>query len=75
MEYDYKKRQVIENTQDSSGASLSSSAVAIDSKHFGGLYAGKIKIVSTEDGFGVNLPDIKSSVDDIEISADGKITC
>ena len=47
--------------------------LAIDSSMVGGIYAGRISIISTEDGVGVNVGDMGSSYGDIEITADGTI--
>lgn len=49
-----------------------SSKVAVDVTALGGITAGNIMIVATEDGFGVNnAGSIKSSVDDISITGAG----
>ncbi|MDR0423592.1 MAG: filamentous hemagglutinin N-terminal domain-containing protein, partial [Rickettsiales bacterium] len=47
---------------------------AIDSTAMGGIYAGKINIISTEDGVGVvNRGDLVSSIDNINFDVNGNI--
>ncbi|MCL2145010.1 MAG: hemagglutinin repeat-containing protein [Endomicrobia bacterium] len=47
---------------------------AIDSTAFGGIYAGKIRIIATEDGVGVRMrKDLISDVDDIEFDVNGNL--
>ena len=66
-----------ENTVDSSGTVTSKNginSVAIDASNLGSMYAGQIKIVSTDKGAGVNSNGLIYSRDTkLEITAAGKI--
>ena len=66
-----------ENTVDSNGTVTSKNginSVAIDASNLGSMYAGQIKIVSTDKGAGVNSNGLIYSRDaKLEITADGKI--
>lgn len=47
--------------------------VAIDTAAMGGMYAGKIRLVSTEQGVGVNLTNAVATQGDLTLDANGKI--
>ena len=66
-----------ENTVDSNGTVASKNginSVAIDASNLGSMYAGQVRIVSTDRGAGVNSSGLIYSRDaKLEITADGKI--
>jgi filamentous hemagglutinin len=50
-------------------------AIAIDSSLLGGMYAGRIKIISTDKGSGVNMQgNMAANAGTMSLSADGKLT-
>ncbi|WP_174508774.1 DUF637 domain-containing protein [Klebsiella oxytoca] len=48
--------------------------LAVDTKALGGMYAGKIRLVATEAGVGINLSNVTSTQRDISLTTAGKIT-
>ncbi|MDO5404611.1 MAG: DUF637 domain-containing protein [Proteus sp. (in: enterobacteria)] len=48
--------------------------ISIDTKALGGMYANQIRLVSTEKGVGINLSDIQTTLNSVNLTVDGKIT-
>ncbi|WP_051384453.1 filamentous hemagglutinin N-terminal domain-containing protein [Nitratidesulfovibrio termitidis] len=48
-------------------------SVAIDSTALGGMYAGRINLVGTEQGVGVNMQGITQATDNLTLTAQGRI--
>ena len=61
----------IDGTVTSDG--VSGSGYSIDSSALGGIYGDTIRLVGTDKGVGVNLPEITYASDSLSLSADGQI--
>jgi filamentous hemagglutinin len=69
--YDYQSNTITSKTGVSNPSSVE---FGIDSTVFGGMYAGRISITATENGFGVRTKaDLVSNVDDILLNSNGTI--
>ncbi|WP_139302148.1 two-partner secretion domain-containing protein, partial [Vibrio spartinae] len=67
----YQSNQVTATTADDQDTAPE---LAIDSSNLGGMYAGRIALVATDAGVGVNVGNLSASQGEIQISADGQVT-
>ncbi|MBW1617029.1 MAG: filamentous hemagglutinin N-terminal domain-containing protein, partial [Deltaproteobacteria bacterium] len=68
--YDYKDKTLTPKADDGSDKPI----VAIDASLLGGMYAGRIFLIATEKGVGVNSEDgIGANIEDVTITANGDV--
>ncbi len=67
--YDYTSRQITSNNTNLTGQ------ISIDARNFGAMQAGKIEIIASQNGIGVNLDGdtIKSNTGNLTIRTDGTL--